>query len=232
MSRKPQYRSKEEERSRFGFEFKRENINYKTEISALPEKPRQRPDEKALDKKIDDIQKRIEDVKETRRVKKEDIKAVNKAYDQRVELIKKDVELGRKCIDVLYTDLDFFGDEISRVSNKIRTKSLKLEDNSKLIRDLKAKTRAPKRNYKPLDEMSNLELDEERKRIEYEMSSGDLSKKEEGELNGLLIKIGRIKADPTRQSVPEPAKVNNTPQIAAAEAEAAQLRNELEKYRS
>lgn len=109
MSRKPQYRSKEEERSRFGFEFKRENINYKTEIPALPEKLRHKPDEKALDKKIEDIQKKIEEVKETRRLKKEEIKAVNKAYDDRIALIKKDVELGRKCIDVLYTDLDFYG---------------------------------------------------------------------------------------------------------------------------
>lgn len=77
--------------------------------------------------------------------------------------------------------------------------------------------------------MTNRELDAERERIEYEMSTRSLSKKEEGELNSLLTKIGRIKADPTRQPVPEPAKVDNTPQIADAEAVSNQLRAEIDK---
>lgn len=98
-----------------------------------------------------------------------------------------------------------------------------------MIRDLKGKTRAPKRTNKPLEEMTNRELDAERERIEYEMSTRSLSKKEEGELNSLLTKIGRIKADPTRQPVPEPAKVDNTPQIADAEAVSNQLRAEIDK---
>ena len=78
--------------------------------------------------------------------------------------------------------------------------------------------------------MSNRELDAERERIEYEMSSRDLSKKEEGELNGILTKIGRIKADPSRQPVPEPTKVDNSSQIANAEAVGDQLKKELDKY--
>ena len=64
--------------------------------------------------------------------------------------------------------------------------------------------------------MTNRELDAERERIEYEMSTRNLTKKEEGELNSLLTKIGRIKVDPTRQPAPEPAKVDITPQITEA----------------
>lgn len=54
QDRRPQYRPRDEEhRGRFGFEYIKANINYKTEIPPLPEKPRAKPDEKARDKKVE-----------------------------------------------------------------------------------------------------------------------------------------------------------------------------------
>jgi uncharacterized coiled-coil DUF342 family protein len=148
--RKPQYRSKEEERSRFGFEYVKANINYRTEIPPLPEKPRHKPDEKVLDKKVEEVQGKIAAVKEARREKKEEIKAANRAYDEKIEEIKRKVDLGRKCIEVLYSDLDFFSESISRVIGKIRSKHHKLDDNADLIRRLKAQAKPAKRSYKKL----------------------------------------------------------------------------------
>jgi uncharacterized coiled-coil DUF342 family protein len=196
---KRQYRPKEEERSKFGFEYVRANINYRTEIPPIPEKPRARPEEKALDKKIEELQARIDTAKEARKSIKDEIKAVNRAYDDRIQQIKKNIELGRKCIEVLYSDIDFVGGEIGRVNNKIKNKLNKIDDNSSRIRDLKAQSRAPKRSNKKLEEMTLRELDEEKRNIEYEMSTRQLSKKEESELNAQLTKIGRLKADFNRE---------------------------------
>jgi hypothetical protein len=57
--KKTHYKLREEERGRFGFEYVKDNINYRTEIPALPEKPRHRLDEKIRDKKVDEIQAKI-----------------------------------------------------------------------------------------------------------------------------------------------------------------------------
>jgi hypothetical protein len=53
--KKTNYKTKaEDHKSRFGFEYIKDNINYRTEIPALPEKPRLRPDEKIREKKVEE----------------------------------------------------------------------------------------------------------------------------------------------------------------------------------
>lgn len=51
--------------------------------------------------------------------------------------MKRKIELGRKCIDVLFNDLDFIGYDIDKVNAKIRNRRERLDDNSAAIGKLR-----------------------------------------------------------------------------------------------
>jgi chromosome segregation ATPase len=63
------------------------------------------------------------------------------------------------------------------------------------------------------------------------MSSGDLSKKEEVELSAQINKIGRIRADTTRNIPADAPQVDTSGQVAVAEAAAKELREAVDKHR-
>ena len=66
--KKSNYRPKEEvAKGRFGFEYNEEKINYRTEIPAIPEKLKQKPDDKIKEKRIQDINDKIKKIKDLRR---------------------------------------------------------------------------------------------------------------------------------------------------------------------
>jgi chromosome segregation ATPase len=111
---------------------------------------------------------------------------------------KEKVTLGRKCVVVLEFDIDQINEEIGRKSGKIKRLQTKAEDLIAQIKELKFKSRPPKKTNKTYEEMSNRELDEERARIEQIMTTKSLSKKEESELNHTLNKIARLKQDTSR----------------------------------
>ena len=65
------YRPKEEKvQSRFGYTYDEDSINYRTQIPPIPEKPKNRPDEKIRDKKVQEIKEKIDKLKETRKKNK------------------------------------------------------------------------------------------------------------------------------------------------------------------
>lgn len=106
--KKVQYRSKDDGvKSRFGYEYNEQNINYRTQIPAIPDKPKNRPDDKIRDKKIAEVEEKIKKIKEQRKEKKERVKVLNEAYDLEIEAIKENVQLGKKCILVLNSDIQF-----------------------------------------------------------------------------------------------------------------------------
>lgn len=173
----------------------------------MPAKPRHRPDEKANEKKIQDLQDRIKDLKDKRKEKKEEIKKLNERFDVRIIDIKKDVELGKKCIEVLNADLDDLRVDIGKLSGKIRNKQGKLED---AIREIKNHARPQKRNEKNIEKMTVRELDEEKARIEQKLTLGSLTKGEEAGLNSLLIKIGRLRVDTHREIIDDGPKQDSS----------------------
>lgn len=85
--KKVYYKVKDEEdlKGKFGFQYIKANINYRTEIPELPAKPRAKPDEKVRDKKIEELQDKIKLLKEERKDKKEKIKSVNQSFDDRIQ---------------------------------------------------------------------------------------------------------------------------------------------------
>ena len=100
---------------------------------------------------------------------------MNERFDVRISEIKKDVELGKKCIEVLHHDQDGFRVDISKLSNTIRNKQGKLEDALKEIRN---HARPQRRNEKNIEKMTVRELDEEKARIEQKLTLGSLTKAE------------------------------------------------------
>ena len=95
------YKAKDEFPVKFGFEYNEEAINYRTEIPPLPEKPKHKPDESIKLKKIQDIDKKIQKLKDARKEKKDEIKRLNSEYDEEINTYKDHVSLARKCILVL-----------------------------------------------------------------------------------------------------------------------------------
>lgn len=149
------------------------------------------------------MQDRIKDLKDKRKEKKEQIKKLNERFDVRIIDIKKDVELGKKCIEVLNADLDDLRIDISKLTNKIKNKQGKLED---AIKEIRNHAKPQRRNEKNIEKMTVRELDEEKARIEQKLTLGSLTKAEEAGLNSLLIKIGRLRADTNREIVDDGPK--------------------------
>ncbi len=83
---------------------------------------------------------------------------MNKTYDEQIEQIKSDIELGRKCIEVLERDLHFNQEDIGKTSYKIKTKRSKLDEIVQNIRDLRPQQKQTRGQYKSLEEMTNAEL--------------------------------------------------------------------------
>ena len=113
---------------------------------------------------------------------------MNSFYDDEIEQLKSHVSLGRKCIHVLEFDIDMVNEQIGRKSGLIKKWENRIDDYADQIREIRFKNRPAKKANKTFEEMSNYELDEERKRIEHIMSTKSLTKKEEAELNNKLNK--------------------------------------------
>lgn len=77
--------------------------------------------------------------------------------------------------------------------------------------------------------MTNKELDEEKRRISHQMTIRTLSKKEESELNNILIKIGRLKFENKNVEESEVSKSNNFQKITALQADIQVNKNEIQK---
>lgn len=80
--------------------------------------------------------------------------------------------------------------------------------------------------------MSNYELDEERKKIEHIMSTKNLTKKEEAELNNKLNKITRVKLETNRPAAEEENSSENTHRIKKCEEEIASIKEKMNKVKS
>lgn len=173
-------------------------------------------------------------LKEERRTKKDSIKRLNKGFDDDINELKNKIDLARKCLSILSSDLEFYDREISKVNSRLHKTVNATEDFNKAIRDLKHYTKPARRVYKPMEEMTNAELDDEIRKIEYEMSTKDLSKKEEAELNQQINKIARMKLDPTRKvtetAVAEPT--NNEERLAKLEADLSANTLAIEKIKA
>lgn len=197
--KKPSYVSKDDFPVRFGFEYNESAINYRTEIPALPEKPKHRPDEKVKDKKVHEIDEKIQKLKAARKEKKDEIKKLNTEYDEEMDILKDHVTMGRKCILVLQFDIDTINEEISRKSGVIKKMQNKIEKLISEVKDIKIKNRPAKKVKKEYEEMNNRELEEEKLRIQQIMSTKTMTKKEEADLSALIYKIQRVKMEPNRK---------------------------------
>ncbi len=78
---------------------------------------------------------------------------MNQSYDDRIQEIKNNIDLGKKCIEVLYNDLDFVKIEISKANSKIRSGQNKIDECVADIKKLRVQSKPQKRNFN-LEEMT------------------------------------------------------------------------------
>lgn len=160
------YKAKDEEQpNKYGFSYDKNNITYRTEIPELPIKNKAKPDESFRDKQVEKIQDVIKVLKDQRKEKKDRIKELNKGYDEQIASIKSDIELGRKCIEVLERDLLYNQQDIGKASKKIKNKRTKVEEIIQSIRDLKPQQKQSKWQQKTLEEMNNAELIQKKQQV-------------------------------------------------------------------
>ena len=231
-NKKVVYRAKDEFPVRFGFQYNQEAINYRTQIPALPEKPKHKPDDKVRDKKIADIEGKIVKLKEAKQKKKDEIKKLKSENDVEYEQIKGNILLGKKCIVVLEYDIDQLNLEIGRKSGLVKKWQNKIGDSVDQIKQIKFKNRPVKKLNKKFEEMTNFELDEQRKNIEHIMSTKSLTKKEEAELNSKLNKITRIKLESNRPVGEQQFSEVDAQTIQYLEGEIAKTKEKITKVKS
>ena len=90
---------------------------------------------------------------------------MNKGYDEQIANIKADIELGRKCIEVLERDLQYNQEDIGRASYKIKNKRTKVEEIIQIIRELRPQQKQTKWHHKTLEEMTNAELLQKKQQV-------------------------------------------------------------------
>lgn len=146
--KKVAYKAKDDYPVRFGFEYNENAINYRTEIPSLPEKPKHKPEEKIRDKKLQEVESKIEKLKASRKEKKDEIKRLNSEYDGELESYKQNINLGKKCVTVLDFDKERLNEEIGRKSGKIKKLQNRVEGMIAEVKDLKAKSRPNRRVVK------------------------------------------------------------------------------------
>ncbi len=155
----------EEQPNKYGFSYDKNNITYRTEIPELPIKNKSKPDESNRDRQVEKIQEAIRVLKDERKEKKDRIKELNKGYDEQIANIKADIELGRKCIEVLERDLQYNQEDIGRASYKIKNKRGRVEEIIQNIRDLRPQQKQAKWHQKNLEEMNNSELLQKKQQV-------------------------------------------------------------------
>lgn len=151
--------------SRFGFVYDQSAINYRTEIPELPEKPKHKPDEKVKEKRIGEINDKIQKLKDIRKEKKDEIKKINSVHEDELNEYKEKVALGRKCIQILEFEIEKISDIIFQKNRKINFTQNQITDLIDEIREIKSKQRSFKKVFKKLEEMTNQELDEQKNKI-------------------------------------------------------------------
>ena len=111
-------------------------------------------------------------MKKERKDKKNEAKAGSKGHQEEVSQLKSNIELGRKCLVVLNSDLEDIQQNINNIEEKVQKKM-------RFIRNLQRGDRDQAKTKKTLDQMTLGELEAEEQRLEIRISTANLDKKQE-----------------------------------------------------
>lgn len=149
-SHRAKYQEKDKAVTKFGFVFSEDRVDWRTEIPELPLKPRTRPDDKVHSKKVSEVEAKLNILKDERKKKKEQYKKANVNVDEQIHALKKNVDLGAKCLIVLNHDLDGIRASLEEIEEKIQ-KKIRLLKNLQRPKDNKTKKDHEKMNFEELE---------------------------------------------------------------------------------
>ena len=129
--------------------------------------------------------RKVDELKKQRKDKKGEYKKGNQGFRKQIEDLKHKISLGKACLVVLNTDKDQQQREAANIDGKIDSHNRKI--------DYLSKSGSQVRKNVPLDKMSYSEVLSEQNRITPRMSSENLTKAQEAELNVQLNKISKQK---------------------------------------